>query len=513
MKVVFKLIFVFVAVFLLFERNASSQCPTCPPCPQSCGSQQMTIDGRVVDKNGAPIKGVDLDFFLLGFKFCTCCDNTDASGFYHVCVLNRGAYRITFEPPPNTHFVGKETLNVVLDGSKILPTIVLEFGQVVSGQATDTLGNPIDSVNLAVDDWVSKKRLFTPGDKTDSLGNYRIVIPNGTYRFRYAPAPGRRQVGVQLDTVKINGRDTVINVTLRSGSFVSATIVDTSFTPLGTPIRGVDLDMEDTSGNKIFLPRNTSDSLGKLTVVAPGNVYDFLFVPPRDSHFIAKKVRSFALASDTAITQALNRGVLLTVRVVDSLNQAVPFADLDVIREFPTRNELFTPTDNADPFGIIKVAVPPDSYTIVINPPSGAVNFDTLTLPDLVRILNDTTIDVILPGQPVRVTPPGEERILDGYPNPFRPAASPLIYFPVDLTTLPGDWKASLTIFTPAGEIVFKDEKQLSGGLMNGRELFWNGHNDDDEPAASGVYFCKIILRELGGSQRMEKVLKAALIR
>ena len=484
-------------------------------CPQVCAPPQLTIQGRVVDAHGKPVRKVDLDFFLLGFKMPYVCDNTDSSGYYSVCVSTPGTYRITYDPlyPYNTNLVAKETLNVPLFSSRVLPDIRLEFGWAVSGKATDTVGNPIDSVNLAVDDWVSKKRLFTPGDKTDSLGNYRIVIPNGAYRFRYAPAPGRRQVGVQLDTVKIAGRDTVIGVAIRSGFFVSATIADTTFNPLGTPIRGVDLDMEDTLGNKIFLPRNTSDSLGKLTVVAPGNVYDFLFVPPRDSHFIAKKVRSFALASDTSITQALNRGALLTVRVVDSLNQPVSFADLDVIREFPTRNELFTPTDNADQFGVIKVAVPPDSYTIVINPPAGATNFDTLTLPGLVRILYDTTINVTLPGQPVRTTPPGEERILDAFPNPFRPVANSFIYFPVDLTALPGNWKASLTIFTPAGEIVFKDEKELSGGQINGRELSWNGHNDNSEPAASGVYFCKITLRETGGSQQMEKVLKAALIR
>ncbi len=127
--------------------------------------------------------------------------------------------------------------------------------------------------------------------------------------------------------------------------------------------------------------------------------------------------------------------------------------------------------------------------------------------------MNDFDTTIILPGHPVRISPPGEERILNAFPNPFRPAANPYIYFPVDLTALPGNWKVSLTVFNPAGEIVFRDEKELSGGQMNGRELFWNGHNDDDEPASSGIYFCKIILRETGGSQQMEKVLKAALIR
>jgi hypothetical protein len=204
----------------------------------------------------------------------------------------------------------------------------------------------------------------------------------------------------------------------------------------------------------------------------------------------------------------------LTVRVVDSLNQPVPFADLDVIRQFPPpTNEMFTPTDNADQFGIIKVAVPPDSYTVVINPPAGATNFDTLILPGLVKLLNDFDTTVILPGHPIRISPPGEERILNAYPNPFRPEANPFIYFPVDLTALPGSWKATLTIFTPAGEIVFRDEKELAGSQTHPRELSWSGHNDNNEQTASGIYFCKIMLREAGGSQRLEKVLKAALIR
>ncbi len=482
-------------------------------CPQVCAPPQFTVTGRVVDANGNPVSKVDLDFFLQGFKFPTTCDNTDLSGNYSVCLLIPGSYRITYEPlyPTNTHLVGKETLNVDLRTSKILPDIVLGFGQAIAGRATDTLGNPVDSVNLNVDDLIARKRLFTPGDKTDTLGNYRVVIPYGTYRFRYAPAPGRRQLGVQLDTVRISGRDTVIDVTIHGGFFVSGTILDTTFNSPGTPIAGVDLDMEDTLGNKVFLPRNTSDSLGKLTVVAPAGVFDFLFVPPRDSHFVAKKVRRFGLSSDTAITQALNRGVLLTVRVNDSLGNAVPAADLDVIRLFPSRNELFTPTDNADQFGVIKVAVPPDSYEIVINPPTGSTNFSADTLPGPVKILNDTTIDVILPGVPFRSPVAAESLILDARPNPFRPGGGGKILFPVDLASSAGNWNASLTIFSTSGEIVFRDKKQLSGGSP--QSLDWNAVNENGETIASGIYFCHIVMEEAGGSKRIERALKVAVIR
>ncbi len=480
-----------------------------------CSGGFVNVQGRVVDANGNPVRKVDLDFFHVptGIKLVTPGDNTDSLGFYNICIFPPAFYRITLDPlyPFNTHLVGKETLNVDLTASKILPDIVLGFGQAVSGRAVDTLGNPVDSVNLNADDLAARKRLFTPGDKTDTLGNYRIVIPNGIYRFRYAPAPGRRQRGVQLDTVRISGRDTVIDVTIHTGFFVSSMVVDTTFNSSGTPIAGVDLDMEDTLGNKIFLPRNTSDSLGKLTVVAPAGVFDLLFVPPRDSHFVAKQVRRFGLSSDTSITPALNRGVLLTVRVKDSLNQPVPFADLDVIRLFPTRNELFTPTDNADEFGVIKVAVPPDSYEIVINPPTGSTNFSADTLAGSVKVLNDTTIDVILPGQPFRPPVAGESPIRDARPNPFHPGNGGKILFPIDLGSSSNSWNASLTVFSPSGEIVFQEKTQMAGGGQ--QTLTWDAANRERRMVASGIYFCDIVLEENGSSKRVERVLKVAIIR
>jgi hypothetical protein len=513
MPLVRRLFFLAFLFSLAVAKEAVSQPISCPPCSPGF----VNVKGRVVDANGTPVNKVDLDFFHIptGLKIPTFKDNTNSAGFYgdSLCFFPPAFYRITFEPlyPFNTHLVGKELFNVDLTNCRILPDVVLEFGQAVSGRAVDTLGNSVDSVNLAVDDWVARKRLFTPGDKTDALGNYRIVIPNGLYRFRYAPAPGRRQLGVELDTVKISRRDTIINITIRPGFFVNGTVQDTTFNSTGIPIANVSFDMEDTLGKKIFLPRNKSDSLGKFTVVAPAGIFDFLFVPPRDSHFVAKKIRSFSLATDTVVTQALRRGVLLTVNVHDSLSQPVPFADLDVIREFPTLNQIFTPTDNADLAGVIKVAIPPDSYRIVITPPIGTTNFDTLTLPGLVKIFNDTTIDVILPGQPFRPPVAGESPILDARPNPFRPGNGQKVSFPVDLDASAASWSVSLTVFSASGEIVFRDQKEADGGSRVFLE--WDGLNTKGEAAASGVYFCQIRFNEAGGKARLGKVLKVAVIR
>lgn len=462
-----------------------------------CSSGLINVQGRVIDAKGLPVLKVDLDFFHIptGIKIVTPHDNTDSLGYYNVCVFPPAFYRITFEPlyPYNTHLVGKEISNVDLTQSVILPDIVLDYGWVVAGRATDSLGNPIDSVNLAVDDLITKKRLFTPGDKTDLLGNYRIVIPNGIYRFRYAPAAGRRQLGVQLDTVKVTGRDTTINITVRSGFFINGTVNDTTFNPSGTPISNLTFDLEDTLGKKIFLPRNKSDSTGKFSVVAPAGIFNLLYVPPRDSHFVAKKVRAFLISSDTAIVQVLHRGVLLTVKVRDSLNQPIPSADLDVIRQVPTRNELFTPTDNADSAGLIKVTIPPDSYTIVINPPAGATNFDTLILPGLVNVFSDTSFDVILPGKPFQFVP---EKFTLGsnFPNPFKIQTE--IPF-----ALPDDAIVEITIYNILGQKI----KTLTKGFLQKGEknVLWNGRNEAGELVPSGVYFYRMTAANFSKTRQM----------
>lgn len=116
--------------------------------------------------------------------------------------------------------------------------------------------------------------------------------------------------------------------------------------------------------------------------------------------------------------------------------------------------------------------------------------------------------------------PPGTTRILDPRPNPFRPGRDGTIRFAVDLDSLPGsgDWEISLIVFNSAGEIVYSEEKKfLRGKASYDQRLYWNGKRNNlsqGEPVASGVYFCKIRMDEVGGrSRRVEKILKIALIR
>lgn len=109
--------------------------------------------------------------------------------------------------------------------------------------------------------------------------------------------------------------------------------------------------------------------------------------------------------------------------------------------------------------------------------------------------------------------PPGVTGVLYGRPNPFRPEIDGYVKFPVDLDSLSGTWDITLFVFSPAGEVVYKKDYELQGGFPYTKTVNWAGKNGSNEPVASGVYFCKIIMEEKGTSRKVEKVSKVALIR
>lgn len=109
--------------------------------------------------------------------------------------------------------------------------------------------------------------------------------------------------------------------------------------------------------------------------------------------------------------------------------------------------------------------------------------------------------------------PPGITQIVEARPNPFRTQIDPYVRFPIELDSLSGTWDISLMVFSTSGEIVYQKSYELQGGFPYSETVNWAGRNGSNEPVASGVYFCKIIMKEKGTSRKVEKVSKIALIR
>lgn len=353
-------------------------------------SAVSTIAGFVRDINGNPIVGVDLDIIDIatGVKLVTLNDNTDVNGFYSITVLNSIFYHITFAPPPGTNFMGKRFKDFDLTTSKALD-VVLENGIVISGTIRDEIGNPVGDVDVDADNFISG-RIFTPDDNSDLItGAYWVVVPAGRYRFRYDPPPEGNLRGLQIETVDVIV-DTVIDVTLLDGFVLSGSITDDG----GIPIENVDVGLRTIpDGKKLFISKNSSDSLGSYYVVLPSGLFELRFEPARGSKFLGVRIDSFNISGNMILNQTLSSGLLLTVNVTNALGAAVVRADIDVNQQ-SSGQKMFTPNDKTDAFGVAQVVVTPDIYSIQVDPPFGSV-FDQVVVKNL-EINNDTTISVIL---------------------------------------------------------------------------------------------------------------------
>ncbi|MEE9554991.1 MAG: FlgD immunoglobulin-like domain containing protein [candidate division Zixibacteria bacterium] len=350
------------------------------------------VTGFVYDPNGNPVADVDLDFddAVTGERVPTPGDNTDQDGYYAIWVPN-GVYNISYGPPPGTNLLGHRRFNDSIYVDRRID-VTLGFGKIIHGVVIGN-GSPVLGVDLDADNLSTGERIYTPNDKTDSLGNYWIVVPQGNYRLRYQPPAGTRWLGMQMDSLSIYA-DTVIDVSLSEGMLLSGYVTD----ELGQGLENISIDLRAMiTGEKIYLTNNETDMIGYHNVAVPAGMYRLRYEPPLGSPYVGVVLDSFVVDADIARNQILEAGWLLSTFVHDSTGNPIAGADLDIIQE-STGAKLFTPNDETDSMGVTTIAIPADIYTIRVQPPPGSI-YDRLVL-NGVTIFADTSMDFLLPEVP-----------------------------------------------------------------------------------------------------------------
>jgi len=172
-----------------------------------------------------------------------------------------------------------------------------------------------------------------------------------------------------------------------------------------------------------------------------------------------------------------------------------------------TRDYTFLTRQTTDPSGEIQELFFPDfgNYTEVV----AMVMNNNLLPTDANRISSTYAYSANVDSS----APPGQTLIKDARPNPFRPGIDARVKIPVELDSLSGNWTIDMIVYSAGGEIVFQDEEEKAGGYRYNRTVNWDGYNNKGEPAASGIYFCKVIMKESVTGRKVEKVLKVAVIR
>jgi len=167
-----------------------------------------------------PIEGADIDVKPAGGgpKLFTPGDNTDATGFVDV-VVPPGTYDVEVGAPLAAKRVAKVVPNVLVAGTTSVGPVFLESGFYLMGTVTGPAGQPIEKVDLDVEDEATGLDVETPGDDTNALGLYKVVVPAGTYTLDFDPAPLSPFESDDFSNVVVTG-DATFDATLGATSCV-----------------------------------------------------------------------------------------------------------------------------------------------------------------------------------------------------------------------------------------------------------------------------------------------------
>ncbi|MFQ5500379.1 MAG: carboxypeptidase-like regulatory domain-containing protein [Candidatus Zixiibacteriota bacterium] len=355
-------------------------------------SAQFTISGLVTDSlTGLPVDRVDVLLFdNLGNPIAIPNTRTDITGTYSILNVPPGTYGLSFEPkdPPNVPVFQS---GVVVAGNTVVNAI-LPRGNVVSGFVLDTLGQPVVDIDLNVYDHITGVQYVTTGDNTDGTGFYSIVVPSGLWRIRFRSIGIGALPWVTVDTGNIQlVSDTVINMTMIFGRFVSGTVRDNLF----QPVVNANMDFIDTAtGVKILTLGDNTDGTGQFQTVVPVGVFDVIVKPLPAYKLLPGEELATTINVDTSMTFTLQPGLSLSGTVTDNLAQGVGSADIDVTNS-ATGIKLRTPWDKTDASGFYDVIVPPGTYDLGYQPPVSTHLAPAESLS--VSIFSDMVVNVTVP--------------------------------------------------------------------------------------------------------------------
>ncbi len=353
----------------------------------------LLVSGKVSNSMAVGILNVDLDAFdtLTGAKLVLANDKTDANGNY-TTVIPPGIYHIGFNSPAGTRYVSllKKNLKIAKDTTI---NATLTNGFIINGKVTDPSATGVFKVDLDAEKSVTKEEVFIANDNTNPNGDYAIILPGGTYNLNFDPPLSTKLAGLGIGPLTIS-KDTTINVSLANGFFISGTVKNS----FNAGILYVDLDaISKSTGKKIFLSNDNSDSSGNYQIIVPAGLFDLVYNAPLGTTYASGILRNVNISKDTLINMVLQQGLSLSGTVKDSSNNFILGAQIKLYQT-GTSNFIPTPGNHTDSNGFYQVYILSGIYDITYEPPATGL-YDSLKLVNE-NVSSNRVINVILPKKP-----------------------------------------------------------------------------------------------------------------
>ena len=349
--------------------------------------------GRVVGPDGKGVPGVNLDAVDLatGKEATLTNDGTDATGSFRT-TLPAGVYRLELRapPPPASLLLGLTLPSVVVAGTRDLGTLALAAGVQLSGRVLDPSGRPVAGLNLDVIERASGLELAIPGDRTNSFGQFALVVPPAALELRLRGEALDPPLAPRALEVTPLASSVLPDVRLAQGFWLEGRIERTN----GQPLAGVDLDLlESATGAKLYTPRDDTNGAGEFAVVVPAGLFELELDPRLADRVAARRLVALAIDADTDLgVLELADGVLLEGRVSDASGAPAAGVDLDARAQGLS---FFLGDDNTDALGFYAVVVEPGLYDLTFTPAGAACAVPARRFGLDVR--GPTVLDVALP--------------------------------------------------------------------------------------------------------------------
>lgn len=354
------------------------------------------LTGRIVGPGGVGVQNVDIDAFDLvsGNEEVLANDATDVNGNF-TTTIPAGLFLVRFRPPapPLTTLLVLEVDNVVVSGTRNLGTLTLQQGVLLSGRAVDTAAAPVANLNLDVVDGATGLELTTPNDRTDSFGNFQLVVPAAPIEVQFRTDQLGSSLAPRALALSPTGTTNLGNVVLQPGFLLTGRIQRTN----GTPVVGADLDLRTTAGGTpVFTPRDNTDSSGDFSLLVPSGTFDLEVCPRAADLLVATERTSILVSTGTNLgTLTLAAGVTLSGTVTGA--GALPLAGVDLdVRNRTTGVAVLLCEDNTNAAGQYSVIVPTGSYDLTFTPPAGSC-YGRLSISN-VTVSGSTVRNATLPG-------------------------------------------------------------------------------------------------------------------
>ncbi len=205
-------------------------------------------------------------------------------------------------------------------------------------------------------------------DTTDLNGVFSFAVPDDDTYDIFLEAPvGVRLVSTILEGVSVTtGTSSLGQVQLLAGALIEGHVARLAG---GAAVESVNLDVNDSGGDRVYTPGDTTDASGDFAVVVPMDTISINLIPLSADRLVSLRVSNLIVVADTNLgVISLEPGAVLSGQVV-ALVGGIPVADADTdVDRSSDGSRVETPSDNTDGSGFFSVIVPLTTVDLTIEP-------------------------------------------------------------------------------------------------------------------------------------------------